>query len=67
MGMITENLGKEYYECDMCKESRFTERWRWIGSITKTKLTICTKCAERETGKKLWKEKSQQIRKLSQK
>ena len=35
--------------------------------ITREKLTVCTRCAERETGKKSWKEKNQQIKKLSQK
>ena len=67
MGSITKNLGREFHRCDMCKESRFTDKWMWVGSITNAKLTVCTKCAERETGKISWKEKSQQIKKLSQK
>tara|TARA_R100001082_G_scaffold111134_3_gene93595 strand:- start:6268 stop:6459 length:192 start_codon:yes stop_codon:yes gene_type:complete len=63
MGVIQKYLGKEYKKCSMCKESKFTDQWLWVGHITREELIVCTKCAERETGKKSWKEKSQRIKK----
>jgi uncharacterized membrane protein len=64
---IVKYLGKLNEKCGMCHEIKYTEKYLWIGFITQQKLSICAKCAEREGGKKVWKEKSQQIKKLSQK
>ena len=63
---VREFLGKYYYQCQMCKAMEYDDKYKWIGRITEIELTICNKCAKREEGKK-WKEKSQQIKKLSQK
>jgi len=64
---ITEFLGKYNYKCNMCKRIEYNDKYRWIGFFTNDKLTICAKCAKREGGKKVWKEKSQLLKKLSQK
>ena len=64
---VVEFLGKYHYKCDMCKKAEYNDKYIWIGFITKDKLKICAKCAEREVGKKSWKKRSQQIKKLSQK
>ena len=43
------NLGKMSRECDMCKDYKMNSPfYKWIGIITKTECTICTKCAKRE-------------------
>lgn len=65
--MVKEYIGKIYYRCDMCEDLSYTDKYKWEGDITKQKLTICAKCAQREMGKKTWQEKNQQIKKLSQK
>ena len=40
----------------MCKESSWgvSNRFLWIGWLTKDELFICQKCAQRESGKKSW-------------
>ena len=64
---IVEFLGKYNYKCGMCHKIEYNDKYKWIGFITKQKLTVCNKCAEREVGKKSWKKRSQQIKKSSQK
>jgi len=64
---VVEFLGKHNHICDMCKKTEYNDKYKWIGFITNDKLKICAKCAEREGGKKVWKEKSQLLKKLSQK
>lgn len=64
---VVKYLGKANEKCNMCHDIKYTDRYLWIGFITQENLKICAKCAEREIGKKLWKEKSLQIKKLSQK
>lgn len=64
MGIISKYIGKTHNKCDMCKDSKYTDRYLWVGHITKEKLTICIKCAERENGKKTWEQKNQQLKKL---
>ena len=64
---VSEFLGKYYYKCDMCHKREYNDKYKWIGYITNKELTICAKCAEREGGKKVWKEKNQRLKKLSQK
>ena len=64
---VVEFLGKFNYRCDMCHKIEYNNKYKWIGFIINLKLTICSKCAEREVGKKSWKKRSQQIKKLSQK
>ena len=64
---VDKYIGKIYYKCGMCHEIEYNDKYKWIGYITKQELTLCNKCAEREGGKKVWKEKSQQLKKLSQK
>ncbi len=64
---ISKYIGKIYYRCQMCDDLSFTDKYKWVGDITKQELNICAKCAQREVGKKSWQEKSQQIKKLSQK
>ena len=42
-------LGKFSRKCDMCKGYKMNgEFYKWVGIITKTELTICSKCAKRE-------------------
>ena len=60
---VTKYLGKHNYKCDMCYRHEYNDKYQWIGWITKQKLNICVKCAEREIGKKKWKEKNQQLKK----
>ena len=50
----------------MCHEVEFNDKYVWIGTLTKTKLTICMKCAKREGGKQ-WPKESQRLKKLNQK
>ena len=64
---VVKYLGKVNEKCGMCHDMKYTDRYLWIGFITQDKLRICAKCAEREVGKKSWKKRSQQIKKLSQK
>ena len=64
---VIEFLGKYNYRCGMCHNVNYNDKYKWRGYITKDELTICIKCAEREVGKKSWKKRSQQIKKLSQK
>ena len=43
------SLGKMSRQCDMCKDYKMNSPfYKWIGIITKTECTICTKCAKRE-------------------
>ena len=36
-------------KCDMCKTYKMNSPfYKWVGIITKSELTICTKCAKRE-------------------
>ena len=64
---VREYLGKFYYQCLMCTDLSFTEKYKWIGDITEKELTICAKCAKREIGGKKWQIKSQRLKKLKQK
>ena len=64
---VTKYIGKIHYMCNMCGETEYSDKYEWIGEITKTKLNICHRCAKREVGSKVWKKRSQQIKKLSQK
>ena len=63
---VKEYLGKIHYRCKMCHEVEFNDKYVWIGTLTKTKLTICMKCAKREGGKQ-WPKESQRLKKLKQK
>jgi hypothetical protein len=63
---ITSYIGKIYYQCGMCSDLSLTEKYQWIGTITKQELKICAKCAKREGGKG-WQEKSQRLKRLKQK
>lgn len=56
MGNITYK-DKIQFKCEMCDMSSWgaSNRFLWVGDITKQKLYICSKCAKREVGKKNWK------------
>ena len=60
---VTKYVGKINARCGMCHDTSYNDKYRWIGYITKDELDICHKCAQREVGKKLWKKRSQQIKK----
>ena len=62
---VVKYLGKVNEKCNMCHDIKYTDRYLWIGFITEQELRICAKCAEREGGRKIWKEKSQQLKKSS--
>ena len=64
---VTKYIGKIHYRCNMCGDTEYNDKYEWVGDITKTKLNICHKCGRRESGGKTWQQKSQQIKKLSQK
>ena len=64
---IVAHLGKFNYRCGMCHNVEYNEKYKWRGYVTNTELTLCAKCAEREGGKKIWKKRSLQLKKLSQK
>ena len=51
----------------MCHNIEYNDKYLWRGYATNTELTLCAKCAEREGGKKIWKKRSLQLKKLSQK
>ena len=43
------SLGKMSRKCEMCKEYKINSLfYKWKGILTKTELTIFTKCAKRE-------------------
>ena len=48
---------KIQFKCDMCGESSWgaKDRYLWVGAITLKELHICTKCAQREVGRKKFK------------
>ena len=51
--MVREFVGKRSQRCDMCKDYKMHGQfYLWQGVITKTELTICKKCAKRDSGKK---------------
>ena len=64
--MINSYLGKFYYKCNMCEDMSYTEKYLWIGTITKQELKICSKCAKREGGRG-WPKENQRLKKLKQK
>jgi hypothetical protein len=55
MGVVSYK-DKAVFKCDMCKQSSWgvSNRFLWIGHITKEEILICSKCAQREAGKKKW-------------
>ena len=61
---VNSFIGKAYYRCGMCHSIETTDLYEWVGDITKTKLNICSKCAKREIGGKVWQKKSLQLKKL---
>ena len=63
---VREYVGKIHYRCAMCHEVEFNDKYKWIGTLTKTTITICAKCAKREGGKQ-WPIKNQQLKKFKQK
>ena len=47
--MVVGFAGKLNRKCDMCKTYKMMGSfYLWVGIITKSKLTICGKCAKRE-------------------
>jgi len=62
--LVKKYLGKLDDTCEMCGDMSYSDKYNCIGHITKCSLTICTKCAKRETGGKSWPKKSQQLKKL---
>ena len=49
--MIEKYIGKRSQKCDMCKEMMYNSRYfTWIGQITRIKVEVCLKCAQREIG-----------------
>ena len=60
--MIAKSLGKLVFEkCGMCDNSSKANFYLWIGDITKSKLSICKKCAIRELGTRTGKKRLEAI------
>ena len=55
---------KIVFRCGMCHTSSWgkVDRFLWEGYITNQELYICTKCAQRETGKKSWNKLKDKIK-----
>jgi protein-arginine kinase activator protein McsA len=64
--VVKEYIGKIYYRCGMCHEIEYSDKYLWIGTISKTELKICSQCTKREGGKK-WQEENQRLKNLKQK
>ena len=59
---ILKSLGKLIFQnCQMCDDSSNTDFYLWIGDLTKTRLSICKKCALRELGTKNGKKRLEVI------
>ena len=64
---VKSYIGKIYYRCAMCHNTEQSDKYKWIGELTKTELIICYNCAKREIGGKSWPKKSQRLKKSKQK
>tara|TARA_R110000824_G_scaffold110418_2_gene258403 strand:- start:12161 stop:12337 length:177 start_codon:yes stop_codon:yes gene_type:complete len=49
--MIRDYIGKNIFNCEMCKKQS-KNMFLWEGLITKKTLYVCKKCTKRESGKK---------------
>ena len=64
--MIRGIKGRTIGKCDMCKTSYYKATWfyNWEAMQTDAKLSICSKCAKRESGKsKKFKETTEKWKK----
>jgi hypothetical protein len=50
--MIKRHKDKDQFKCDQCAELRFSYKYEWYSWITESTYFLCSKCVQREFGKK---------------
>tara|TARA_R100000808_G_scaffold12515_1_gene31138 strand:+ start:9323 stop:9550 length:228 start_codon:yes stop_codon:yes gene_type:complete len=54
--MVKEYLGKEYFHCNRCGETRTTKVFLFKSLVTEDQWNVCEPCAYKETyGTKGWR------------